>query len=138
MTDFGRVLRFGVCDVHVFTFFPQGGVSPLLYWEETRSSLPQPSNPEPEYVNVIPVPAIPEAAEEIYKPKLCSMEKTTAGYGFHLNGIQGVCGQYIKEVGRTCGIHLKLLFITKISKYLIQICFGGCSIYSCTLCHTDR
>ncbi|KAM7407250.1 hypothetical protein PAMA_003126 [Pampus argenteus] len=32
------------------------------------------------------------------KPKLCKMEKAADGYGFHLNGIQGVCGQYIMEV----------------------------------------
>ncbi|XP_058249289.1 Na(+)/H(+) exchange regulatory cofactor NHE-RF3 [Hemibagrus wyckioides] len=87
-----------VVDAETDKMYKMGGVSPLLYWEETRSSLPQTSNPEPEHVNVTPVPAIPEAAEEIYKPKLCRMEKTAAGYGFHLNGIQGVCGQYIKEV----------------------------------------
>uniref|UniRef100_A0A3B3X515 PDZ domain-containing protein n=1 Tax=Poecilia mexicana TaxID=48701 RepID=A0A3B3X515_9TELE len=32
------------------------------------------------------------------RPKLCRMEKTSAGYGFHLNGIEGVLGQYITEV----------------------------------------
>lgn len=113
-------------------FFFQGGISPLLYWEEMRSSLPQPSNPEPEN-NVIPVPAMPDAAEEIYKPKLCRMEKTAAGYGFHLNGIQGVHGQYIKEVGRTCEIHLNRLFTTKISKYLIHIYALESSRYSRTI-----
>lgn len=78
----------------------QGCVSPLLYWEEMRGFLRPPSNPEPE-VNVTPIPAMPETAEIIYKPKLCRMEKTPAGFGFHLNGIQGVYGQYIKEVKRT-------------------------------------
>ncbi|XP_017326324.2 Na(+)/H(+) exchange regulatory cofactor NHE-RF3 [Ictalurus punctatus] len=86
-----------VVDAETDKMYKMGGISPLLYWEEMRSSLPQPSNPEPEN-NVIPVPAMPDAAEEIYKPKLCRMEKTAAGYGFHLNGIQGVHGQYIKEV----------------------------------------
>lgn len=85
----------------VFSFPPpQGGISPLLYWEEMRSSLPQQSNPEPE-PNVTSVPAMPDSAEKIYKTKLCRMEKTAAGYGFHLNGIQGVHGQYIKEVRRS-------------------------------------
>lgn len=84
----------------MFNYFFQGGVSPLLYWEEMRSSLPQPINPEPER-DVTPVPAMPDAVEELYKPKLCRMEKTAAGYGFHLNGIQGEYGQYIKEVGKT-------------------------------------
>lgn len=81
----------------IIFFISQGGVSPLLYWEETRNSLPQLSNPEPEH-KVTPVPAMPEAPEENLKLKLCRMEKTAAGYGFHLNGIQGVHGQYIKEV----------------------------------------
>ncbi|XP_060732220.1 Na(+)/H(+) exchange regulatory cofactor NHE-RF3 isoform X1 [Tachysurus vachellii] len=86
-----------VVDVETDKMYKMGGISPLLYWEETRSSPPQQSNPEPE-PNVTPVPAVPDAAEKIYKPKLCRMEKTAAGYGFHLNGIQGVHGQYIKEV----------------------------------------
>lgn len=34
-------------------------------------------------------------------PKLCKMEKTSAGFGFHLNGIQGVFGQCIKQVRMT-------------------------------------
>lgn len=72
----------------------------MLCLEEMRGSLPQSSNLEPAH-NVSPVPAIPDAAEEIYKPKLCCMEKTAAGFGFHLNGIQGMHGQYIKEVGKT-------------------------------------
>lgn len=33
------------------------------------------------------------------RPRLCRMEMTKDGYGFHLNGIQGVHGQHIKEVG---------------------------------------
>ncbi|MCJ8732454.1 hypothetical protein PDJAM_G00211530 [Pangasius djambal] len=83
-----------VVDSETDEMYKMGGVSPLLYWEEVRSSLP---HPEPEH-NVTPVPAMADAAEEIYKPKLCRMEKATTGYGFHLNGIQGVNGQYIKEV----------------------------------------
>ncbi|XP_026768371.3 Na(+)/H(+) exchange regulatory cofactor NHE-RF3 [Pangasianodon hypophthalmus] len=86
-----------VVDTETDKMYKMGGVSPLLYWEEMRSSLPQMSNPEPEH-NVTPVPAMADAPEVIYKPKLCRMEKGAAGYGFHLNGIQGVHGQYIKEV----------------------------------------
>ncbi|KAI5107035.1 Na(+)/H(+) exchange regulatory cofactor NHE-RF3 [Silurus meridionalis] len=86
-----------VVDAETDKIYKMGGVSPLLYLEEMRISMPQPSNPEPEHY-VTPVAAMPEPAEEIYKPKLCRMEKGAAGYGFHLNGIQGVYGQYIKEV----------------------------------------
>lgn len=62
------------------------------------------SNSPPSYTEAInlPVPvkpsiSVPEREEEL-KPKLCRMGKTSGGYGFHLNGIQGVCGQYIMEV----------------------------------------
>lgn len=69
----------------------------MLYWEEMKAS-----NSPPSYTEAInlPAPARPsiQEREEELKPKLCKMEKTSAGYGFHLNGIQGVCGQYIKEV----------------------------------------
>ncbi|KAF5903873.1 Na(+)/H(+) exchange regulatory cofactor NHE-RF3 [Clarias magur] len=88
-----------VVDAETDKMYKMGGASPLLYLEEMRSSMPQPSKPEPEPKHdVTPVPAKANAAEETYKPKLCRLEKTAAGYGFHLNGIQGVNGQYIKEV----------------------------------------
>ncbi|KAL6484864.1 hypothetical protein MHYP_G00069090 [Metynnis hypsauchen] len=94
-----------VVDAETDKLYKMGAASPLLYWEEIRGSLPKPSQLEPEPSPVpapapapIPVPAVPAAVEESYKPKLCHLEKTAAGYGFHLNGIQGVYGQYIKEV----------------------------------------
>ncbi|XP_034742037.1 Na(+)/H(+) exchange regulatory cofactor NHE-RF3 [Etheostoma cragini] len=78
--------------------YKQAKVSPMLFLEEMDSSSP------PSYTEAInlPVPVRPstpvqERKEEL-KPKLCKMEKTSAGYGFHLNSIQGVPGQYIKEV----------------------------------------
>ncbi|TSL16103.1 Na(+)/H(+) exchange regulatory cofactor NHE-RF3 [Bagarius yarrelli] len=86
-----------VVDAETDKMYTMGGISPLIYWEEMRSSLLQTSNPEPEH-NATPVPAMPEPVEKVYEPKLCRMEKTAAGYGFHLNGIQGVYGQYIKDV----------------------------------------
>ncbi|XP_018533784.1 Na(+)/H(+) exchange regulatory cofactor NHE-RF3 [Lates calcarifer] len=76
-----------------------GKVSPMLFWEEMKDS-----NSPPSYTEAINLPAAPVRPSTRFqervelKPKLCKMEKTSAGYGFHLNGIQGVCGQYIKEV----------------------------------------
>ena len=71
----------------------------MLFWEERKDSLSPPSYTE---ALSLPAPVRPAAPvqerEEELKPKLCKMKKTAAGYGFHLNGIQGVCGQYIKEV----------------------------------------
>lgn len=62
---------------------------------------PAPAPPSTPVLAPLPVPAVPALAEKSYKPKLCRLEKTAAGFGFHLNGIQGVNGQYIKEVGMT-------------------------------------
>ncbi|XP_061698373.1 Na(+)/H(+) exchange regulatory cofactor NHE-RF3 [Syngnathoides biaculeatus] len=83
--------------------YAQGKASPMLFWEEKKDSVYPPS-----YSEATTFPALfktPPTAEERkteegaeLKPKLCKMEKTAAGYGFHLNGIQGVFGQYIKEV----------------------------------------
>ncbi|XP_051998635.1 Na(+)/H(+) exchange regulatory cofactor NHE-RF3-like isoform X1 [Xyrauchen texanus] len=97
-----------VLDAETDKMYKLGGVSPLLYWEEMRASVP--SHPEPELearpaptpapAVSTPVPTVPAPApaDVDHKPKLCRLEKTVAGFGFHLNGIQGVSGQYIKEV----------------------------------------
>lgn len=67
----------------------------MLFWEEMKEI-----NSPPSYTEAISIPpnVQPSTAAQELKPKLCKMEKTPAGYGFHLNGIQGVCGQYIKQV----------------------------------------
>ncbi|KAM6986718.1 Na(+)/H(+) exchange regulatory cofactor NHE-RF3 [Aplochiton taeniatus] len=89
-----------VVDAETDKLYKLGGVSPILFWEEMRGSVLPPSYPEalaappPVYVST---PADKQEEVEL-KPKLCKMDKSPAGYGFHLNGIQGVCGQYIKEV----------------------------------------
>ncbi|XP_056246198.1 Na(+)/H(+) exchange regulatory cofactor NHE-RF3 [Seriola aureovittata] len=88
-----------VVDKDTDQMYKQGKVSPMLFWEEMRDA-----NSPPSYKEAMSIPApvrpstpVQERKEEL-KPKLCKMEKTSAGYGFHLNGIQGVSGQYIKEV----------------------------------------
>lgn len=71
----------------------------MLFWDEMNDS-----NSPPSYTEALnlPAPVRPSTAvqkrEEGFKPKLCKMETTSAGYGFHLNGIQGESGHYIKEV----------------------------------------
>ncbi|XP_016378796.1 putative PDZ domain-containing protein PDZK1P1 [Sinocyclocheilus rhinocerous] len=84
-----------VLEAETEKMYKLGGVSPLLYWEEMRGS--PPSYPEHE-AEATPAPAAPAPADVDHKPKLCRLEKTAAGFGFHLNGIQGLHGQYIKEV----------------------------------------
>uniref|UniRef100_A0A3B1KAJ8 PDZ domain containing 1 n=1 Tax=Astyanax mexicanus TaxID=7994 RepID=A0A3B1KAJ8_ASTMX len=103
-----------VVDAETDKMYKMGAASPLLYWEEMRGSLPKPSQPQPEpepkpapppFPEATPAPETPLSSpvppypgEEYYKPKLCRLVKTSTGYGFHLNGIQGVHGQYIKDV----------------------------------------
>ncbi|XP_059417150.1 Na(+)/H(+) exchange regulatory cofactor NHE-RF3-like isoform X2 [Carassius carassius] len=84
-----------VLDAETEKIYKLGGVSPLLYWKEMRGSPPSYAAHEAE---AIPAPAVPAPADVDHKPKLCRLEKTAAGFGFHLNGILGVNGQYIKEV----------------------------------------
>ncbi|XP_041663480.1 Na(+)/H(+) exchange regulatory cofactor NHE-RF3 [Cheilinus undulatus] len=90
-----------VVDKETDHMYKLGKASPMLFLEELHDS-----NSPPSYTEAIksPAPVQPSAPvrdrEEELKPKLCKMEKTAVGYGFHLNGIQGVCGQYIKEVVR--------------------------------------
>ncbi|RXN13131.1 Na(+) H(+) exchange regulatory cofactor NHE-RF3 [Labeo rohita] len=84
-----------VLDPETDKMYKLGDVSPLLYWEEMRGA--PPGYPEHE-AEAIPALAVPAPADLEHKPRLCRLEKTAAGFGFHLNGIQGTYGQYIKEV----------------------------------------
>lgn len=74
----------------------------MLFWEEMKG----PNSP-PSYTEAMKMPASVQPStsaqekEKDLRPKLCKMEKTSAGYGFHLNGIEGVFGQYIQEVKLT-------------------------------------
>ncbi|XP_036401744.1 Na(+)/H(+) exchange regulatory cofactor NHE-RF3-like [Megalops cyprinoides] len=96
-----------VVDKDTDKMYKMGGVSPLLYWEQMRGSLLHPTpppSPKPTSKPITtpptlePTPASSPPAQGDYKPKLCKLEKTLNGFGFHLNGIQGERGQYIKEV----------------------------------------
>ncbi|KAJ8409944.1 hypothetical protein AAFF_G00209850 [Aldrovandia affinis] len=98
-----------VVDEETDKIYKMAGVSPLLYWDEVKGALPQttpPASPKPvtpiPEPSPAPSPALAQPTTDDYKPKLCKLEKTVAGFGFHLNGIQGVPGQYIKEVVK-CG-----------------------------------
>ncbi|CAB1448332.1 unnamed protein product [Pleuronectes platessa] len=86
-----------VVDKDTDQMYGQGKVSPMLFWEEMKGS-----NSPPSYTEAINLPATVQQAsqvqvkEEELKPKLCRMERTSAGYGFHLKGIQGIHGQYLE------------------------------------------
>lgn len=83
----------------LFSRFSQGKASPMLFLEDMKDS-----NSPPSYGDIVTLPtdtrsSTPELGRrEDLKPKLCRMEKTSVGYGFHLNGIEGLHGHYISEV----------------------------------------
>ncbi|KAM3608289.1 uncharacterized protein V6R79_022650 [Siganus canaliculatus] len=88
-----------VVDKQTDQMFNLAKVSPMIYFEEMKES-----NSPPSYTEAINLPARvhpstpTQGRMEELRPKLCRMEKMANGFGFHLNGIQGVQGQYIKEV----------------------------------------
>ncbi|CAN9497647.1 unnamed protein product [Ophioblennius macclurei] len=88
-----------VMDKETDKMYKLGNVSPMLYWEENKAI----SSP-PSYNEAINFPSVShsssavEVRDEELKPKLCRMEKSVHGFGFHLNGIQGVNGQCITNV----------------------------------------
>ncbi|XP_068185997.1 Na(+)/H(+) exchange regulatory cofactor NHE-RF3 isoform X2 [Antennarius striatus] len=88
-----------VIDKETDQMFKLGKVSPIVFYEDKKTS-----NLPPSYSEALNLPTPgnssvrPQVTKEELKPKLCTLEKASAGYGFHLNGIQGVCGQYIHEV----------------------------------------
>jgi len=74
----------------------------MLFWEEMKDSNSPPSYTEAINTSASVRPATAaQKSEENLRLKLCKMEKTVRGFGFHLNGIQGLFGQYIKEVRLT-------------------------------------
>lgn len=73
-------------------------MSPMLFYEDMKDS-----NLPPSYTEAINLPSVQsftpkQERREGLKTKLCKMEKTSAGFGFHLNAVEGMFGQYIKEV----------------------------------------
>ncbi|KAJ8351466.1 hypothetical protein SKAU_G00229420 [Synaphobranchus kaupii] len=101
-----------VVDAETDNIYKLGGASPLLYWEEMRGSLPQRTPPESPKATTKPIAALPanghapalapsKPSGDDYKPKLCTLQKTSSGFGFHLNGTVEENGLYfIKEVVR--------------------------------------
>ncbi|XP_049449285.1 Na(+)/H(+) exchange regulatory cofactor NHE-RF3 [Epinephelus fuscoguttatus] len=95
----GNTCSFLVVDKDTDQMYEQGKVTPMLRLEDVEDS-----NSPPSYTEAInlPVPVKPsillQPRRAELKPKLCRMERTSTTYGFHLNGIQGLTRQYIKEV----------------------------------------
>ncbi|XP_066562252.1 Na(+)/H(+) exchange regulatory cofactor NHE-RF3 [Amia ocellicauda] len=100
-----------IVDEETDNIYRMAGASPLLFWEEMKDcfdSAPEKVRPthqqEAQQSSAVPVqlpsptPPPPSEEQKDYKPKLCKLRKTTGGFGFHLNAIQGIQGQFVKEV----------------------------------------
>ncbi|XP_043928063.1 Na(+)/H(+) exchange regulatory cofactor NHE-RF3 [Protopterus annectens] len=88
----GNKTKLLIVDKKADELFQKAGISPMVYWNEVQE-------PSPDYV-MTEVPPYPEEDQMKYKPKLCFLEKSPVGYGFHMNAIRGTLGQFIKEVSK--------------------------------------
>uniref|UniRef100_UPI00398E66FD Na(+)/H(+) exchange regulatory cofactor NHE-RF3 n=1 Tax=Pristiophorus japonicus TaxID=55135 RepID=UPI00398E66FD len=89
----GNKTTFLVVDSLTNDLYKQAGISPICYWEEVyESHLPVESEESQESERSADSPQ--------HSPKLCNLTKGPEGYGFILNGIKGVQGQFIKQVAK--------------------------------------
>ncbi|XP_069492112.1 Na(+)/H(+) exchange regulatory cofactor NHE-RF3 isoform X2 [Ambystoma mexicanum] len=105
-----------VVDIETEKLYDMAGVCPSLYWKVEKetvknepvvtaasavSQTPAPAPAAPS-TRLAPAPPKPPAAktEVPHKPRLCRLVKGPTGYGFHLNAIKDMPGQFIKEVAK--------------------------------------
>ncbi|XP_056415757.1 Na(+)/H(+) exchange regulatory cofactor NHE-RF3-like isoform X3 [Hyla sarda] len=90
--------------------YAKAGISPFLYLKTSKTpkpvktETPKPvetpaAKPSPAPVPVQPT-VIASPPDPKHKPRLCRLEKGGSGFGFNLNAIKDVPGQYIKQVSK--------------------------------------
>ncbi|MBN3287616.1 NHRF3 protein, partial [Polyodon spathula] len=94
-----------VVDGETDQMYKMACVSPLLYWDEVLDSHSEAAEPTADTPSQesgehkpIPAAATPSQDSSEHKSRLCLLEKTSGGFGFHLNAIRGLPGQFVKEV----------------------------------------
>ncbi|XP_030059617.1 Na(+)/H(+) exchange regulatory cofactor NHE-RF3 isoform X2 [Microcaecilia unicolor] len=91
-----------VVDKETDEMYMLAGISPFLYKREIHRVVKTgaPSVTAVSFQAQVAAPTLtPQDSGAVkYKPKLCTLVKGSNGYGFHLNAIKNVPGQYIKEV----------------------------------------
>ncbi|XP_073473409.1 Na(+)/H(+) exchange regulatory cofactor NHE-RF3 [Aquarana catesbeiana] len=100
-----------ISDKTVDDLYSKAGLSPFVYLKETKTPSPAKTEtskpvekPKPvETPLTKPAPAPQPAAstptpDPKQKPRLCRVQKGDKGFGFNLNAIKDVPGQYIKQV----------------------------------------
>nr|XP_033796981.1 Na(+)/H(+) exchange regulatory cofactor NHE-RF3 [Geotrypetes seraphini]XP_033796982.1 Na(+)/H(+) exchange regulatory cofactor NHE-RF3 [Geotrypetes seraphini] len=91
-----------VVDKETDELYTLAGISPFLYEQEiqhlVKSSAHSVTAASIQAQMAAPTLTPQDNGAVNYKPKLCTLVKGPNGYGFHLNAIKNVPGQYIKEV----------------------------------------
>ncbi|XP_067842717.1 Na(+)/H(+) exchange regulatory cofactor NHE-RF3 [Heptranchias perlo] len=87
----GNKTTFLVVDSPTQELYKQVGISPICYWKEVHETHP-PVEIEESRVS----PRLADSPQ--HSPKLCHLTKSHEGYGFILNSVKGVQGQFIKQV----------------------------------------
>ncbi|XP_072332142.1 Na(+)/H(+) exchange regulatory cofactor NHE-RF3 [Scyliorhinus torazame] len=80
-----------VVDSPTNELYKQAGISPICYWQEVYESRPSVEIEEPRESQR-------SADSPQHGPKTCHFTKGPDGYGFTLNAIKGVQGQFIQQV----------------------------------------
>ncbi|XP_078077614.1 Na(+)/H(+) exchange regulatory cofactor NHE-RF3 [Mustelus asterias] len=89
----GNKTTFLVVDHQTDELYKKAGISPICYWEEVYESH-QPMEDEESRESQR------SADSPQHGPKVCHLTKGPDGYGFTLNAIKGVQGQFIKQVAK--------------------------------------
>ncbi|XP_048454065.1 Na(+)/H(+) exchange regulatory cofactor NHE-RF3 [Rhincodon typus] len=87
----GNQVTFLVVDSTTNELYKQAGISPICYWKEVYE-LDQPVEVEESQGNQR------STESPQHGPRMCHLTKGPEGYGFILNAIKGVQGQFIKQV----------------------------------------
>ncbi|XP_072434169.1 Na(+)/H(+) exchange regulatory cofactor NHE-RF3 [Chiloscyllium punctatum] len=87
----GNQVTFLAVDSPTNELYKQAGISPICYWKEVYESDP-PVEVEESQENQR------STESPQHGPRLCHLTKGPEGYGFILNAIKGVQGQFIKQV----------------------------------------
>ncbi|XP_038674801.1 LOW QUALITY PROTEIN: Na(+)/H(+) exchange regulatory cofactor NHE-RF3 [Scyliorhinus canicula] len=89
----GNQITFLVVDSATNELYKQAGISPICYWQEVYESQPSAEIEESRESQR-------SADSPQHGPRTCHFTKGPDGYGFTLNAIKGVQGQFIKQVAK--------------------------------------
>ncbi|KAM4795596.1 Na(+)/H(+) exchange regulatory cofactor NHE-RF3 [Rhinophrynus dorsalis] len=105
----GDKATFLIVDKKTDELYTMAGVSPYLFLQESQEETNNDVKPVVTPVvipstapSTAPAPsttsALVSSADPKHKPRLCRLQKGSSGYGFHLNAVKEIQGQFIKQV----------------------------------------